>query len=79
MVAPWRQKNLGLILQSSKRLTVDDPVPVTHIAGTDITFIFRNFTPRRIRSMGSVRAQAAALILLQFFPDQHSIPLSPDP
>ena len=73
MVAPWGQENLGLILQPSERFAVDNPVPVTHIACADIAFIFRNLTSGRIRGTGSVRAQAAPLILLQLFPDQHGI------
>ena len=50
-----RQKDLGLILQSPKRLTVQDPVPVPLVDRPDITLLLITVPAPAVPAVGSIR------------------------
>lgn len=56
VVALRRQKDLGLILQSPKGLTVQDPVTVPLVDCPDITLLLITIPSPAVPAVGSVRA-----------------------
>src|SRR5688500_19458350 len=69
VVAGWRKKHLGLVLQPAKRLGVDDPVAVALKRRTDIVFGFLACPPARIGALCGLRRENLTLTRLQVFRD----------
>lgn len=55
VVAPGRQKDLRLMLQTPERLAVQDPVPIPLIDRPDIAGRLISIPPPGISAQGSIR------------------------
>src|SRR5262245_14275787 len=69
MVAGRGEEDLRLVFQAPERLTVNDPVPIVLIRGTDIVFLLGLQAATRVGALGGLRRQHLALALLEPFTD----------
>lgn len=76
VMIPFRcQKHLRFILQSSKRLTMQYPIPVSLKNRPNVTLLFLSFSASRIHAESRIRTQIFLFPPFQLFPNHPTTPV----
>ena len=78
MIPLRRKKHLGFPFQAAERLTVDDPVTVSPVAGADIARLLRRVPAQAFFRQCGIGSQHPFFQFLRTFPNRHAFRSFPD-